>query len=115
VPRRRRDRAEAPRAPEHQYEDPEHGELVLRGSMTAGTRRQYAETRAGRVREDGYQRAIEYLFERLAVRWTVGGVDYERQRELLGRFRMASAGERSFVLESLRAHVAECFPELQAP
>ena len=39
----------------------------------------------------------------------------DRQKELLGRYRMASADERRFVRDSLRAHVAENFPELEAP
>ena len=55
------------------------------------------------------------LFERLAVRWTINGLETTRQKELLGRYRMASAPEREFVLASLRAHLAENFPELQAP
>ena len=103
------------KAPDHEYSSPEHGVLVLRGSLTAGTRRQYAETKRAGVREDAWQRAVEYLFERLAVRWTVGDVTYQRQRELLGRFRVAVAGEREFVLGSLREHLAEHFPEMEAP
>ena len=55
------------------------------------------------------------LFERLAVSWTVSGIETKRQKELLGRYRMASASERQFVRDSLRTHVAEHFPELQAP
>ncbi len=61
------------------------------------------------------QRATELLFERLAVSWTIAGLELRRQKELLGRYRMASAAERDFVRESLRAHVAENFPELEVP
>ena len=90
--------------------------LVLRGALTAATRRQYAETLAGGLeREDAWQRATELLFERLAVSWTIAGVTTERQKELLGRYRMASTDERRFVRDSLRAHVREQFPELEAP
>ena len=55
------------------------------------------------------------LFERLAVSWTIAGLELTRQRELLGRYRMASAAERNFVRDALREHVAEHFPELEAP
>ena len=94
--------------------------LTLRGSLTVGSRRAYAEVLAGAdapaaSREDAYQRAFELLFEQLAVRWVIAGVPLERQRELLARLRMASHEERGWVRETLRAHCAEHFPELQAP
>jgi hypothetical protein len=69
----------------------------------------------GIEREDAWQRGVEFLFERLAVSWSISGVEIERQKELLGRYRMASAHERRFVRDSLREHVGEHFPELQAP
>ena len=46
--------------------------------------------------------------------WTISGLRIDRQRELLGRYRMAGADERRFVRDSLRAHLRENFPELQA-
>lgn len=99
-----------------EYRDAEGNALALRGSLTPATRRQYADVLAGgRHREDARQRAIELLFERLAVSWTISGLAIERQKELLGRYRMASAPEREFVLDTLRAHVAANFPELEAP
>ncbi len=55
------------------------------------------------------------LFERLAVSWTINGLRIDRQKELLGRYRMGSSNERRFVRDSLRMHVQENFPELQAP
>ena len=77
--------------------------LVLRGSLTPASRRQYADVLAGGLdRDDARQRAIELLFERLAVSWTIAGLELERQKELLGRYRMASEAERAFVLDSLR-------------
>ena len=111
---RQRGRAQELRAPTTAYEHPEHGVLELRGAMSPGTRRAYAELPA-RTREDAWHRAVEFLFERLAARWTVAGVAYERQAELLARFRMASADERAWIREILREHVAERFPELEAP
>ena len=101
--------------------DAEGNVLTLRGSLTPGARREYAETLAGTARtraatrEDAWQRAVELLFERLAVRWTIAGAPIERQRELLARFRAASPQERAWVREVLREHCAEHFPDVQAP
>ena len=90
--------------------------LRLRGSLTAGSRTRYADTLAGGLeREDAWQRATELLFEFLAVSWTISGLEITRQKELLGRYRMATADERQFVRDALREHVTEHFPELQAP
>jgi hypothetical protein len=109
------------KAPSSDYTDPEGNVLTLRGSLTAGSRRAYAEALAGQgaaaaaSREDWNQRAFELLFEHLAARWLIAGVPLERQRELLARLRMASGEERAWVRATLREHCAEHFPELQAP
>ena len=103
-------------APVSVYTDPEAGELELRGSLTLKARAEYAATLGGGLdRDDAWQRATELLFERLTVAWTVAGVRAEKQKELLGRYRMASAVERRFVRDSLRVHVAENFPDVEAP
>lgn len=103
-------------APTSEYRDAEGNVLTLRGSLTPGSRREYADVLAGGLeREDAWQRATELLFERLAVSWVISGVDITRQKELLGRYRMASADERRFVRDALREHAAEHFPELEAP
>src|ERR1700733_7698284 len=103
-------------APTSDYTDADGNVLELRGSLTPAARREYADTLAGGLhREDALARAIELLFERLAVSWTISGVPIGRQRELLGRYRMATDVERAFVRESMRTHLAEHFPELQAP
>ncbi len=121
VARRRRQQRQSPagpvpKAPSAEYRDGEGNVLTLRGSLTPGSRRQYAEILAGGLeREDAWQRATEYLFERLAVSWTIAGLALTRQKELLGRYRMASNVERQFVRDALREHVREHFPELQAP
>ncbi len=99
-----------------EYCDAEGNVLTLRGSLKPGARREYAEILAGGLeREDAWQRAAELLFERLAVAWTISGLEITRQKELLGRYRMATTEERRFVREALRKHAAEHFPELQAP
>jgi hypothetical protein len=122
VGRRSRRRAEPePAAPSSDYADAEGNVLTLRGSLTAGSRRKYAEAlagldaRAAASREDVWQRAAELLFERLAVRWTIAGLPIEGQKELLARFRMASAQERAWVRGALAEHCAEHFPDVQAP
>lgn len=123
---RRRDqgregRPEKLSAPTSDYRDEQGNVLSLRGSLTAGARREYTDTlagtgsRAAASREDAWQRAVELLFERLAVRWEIAGAPIERQRELLARLRAASPQERAFVRDALREHCAENFPELQAP
>ena len=114
--RRRAGETKAPRAPEIDYEDGEGGVLRLRGALSVGSRRELAQARGGGVsREDAEQRAFELLFERLAASWTVAGVPTSGQRELLGRLRMATPAERQWVRETLRAHCAEWFPDVEVP
>ena len=105
------------KAPLTDYADPEGSVLTLRGSLTPASRREYAAVLAGNPlsREDAWQRALEFLFERLAVRWVVAGAPIERQRDLIARFRAASPGERQWVRETIRAHCAEWFPDVDAP
>ena len=63
-------------APTSEYRDADGNVLVLRGSLTPGARREYAEILTGGLeREDAWQRATEVLFERLAVSWTISGLD----------------------------------------
>jgi hypothetical protein len=118
--RARRRRAEGagppdlPSAPEDVHRLGGDDVLVLRGVLSPATRREYSELGA-RVREDTWHRRVEFLFERLAVRWEVAGVTYEGSRELLGRFRAASAEDRAAIRDALRRHAAEHFPELDPP
>lgn len=114
---RRRGTESPPGAPEQEYEDQEGNSLRLRGSLSLGSRRDYAAALAGSKvsREDAEQRALEILFERLAVSWTIAGVPSATPKELLGRLRLASPSERQWLRETLRAHCAEHFPELTVP
>jgi hypothetical protein len=113
---RARGRSERLEAPTSEYRSPE-GVLTLRSAMTPKTRQEYAATVGGSPlsQEDAWHRAVEFLFERLAVRWEIAGVPMEGQKALLMRFRVATPDERRFVRDALREHVAEHFPELQAP
>jgi hypothetical protein len=107
-------------APTSDYDGPDGAVLTLRGSLTPASRREYAAlmesgTGPAQTREDMWQRGVEFLFERLAVSWTIAGVETTKQKELLERFRVASPDERSWVRDVLRAHLAEWFPDVQAP
>jgi hypothetical protein len=117
---RRQDR-ERLAAPHSDYTDAQGDVLSLRGSLTMGSRQEYAQAlagtagRAAATSEDSWQRAVELLFERLAVRWVIAGAPLERQRALLARFRAASPEQRAWVREVLREHCAEHFPDVRAP
>jgi hypothetical protein len=112
--RHRRDRLKAPTS---DYTDEQGNRLTLRGSLTPGTRLEYERVLAGNPlsREDAWQRAVELLFERLAVRWEIAGAPIDRQRDLLARFRFASPSERAWVRTVLREHCAAHFPDVKAP
>jgi hypothetical protein len=119
--KKRRAREPSLSAPTSDYTDADGNVLRLRGSLTVGARREYAQTlsgeagRAAATREDAWQRAMELLFERLAVRWVIAGAAIERQRELLARLRAATPDERTWVRDTLREHCAEWFPDVKAP
>jgi hypothetical protein len=116
---RRRERL---RAPTSEYGDGEGNAIVLRGALSPATRAAYARVASGQdlppaaSREDSWQRAVEFLLERLAVSWTIAGAPpLTRQRDLLARLRVASAVERAWIRERIREHCAAHFPELDAP
>jgi hypothetical protein len=110
-------RPEKLKAPTSDYTDADGNVLTLRGSLTPGARLEYAGALAGNPlsREDAWQRAVELLFEQLAVRWVLAGAPIDRQRELLARFRVASPAERTWVRAVLREHCAEHFPDVKSP
>jgi hypothetical protein len=115
-------RRERLRAPSSEYRDLDGNVIVLRGALTPATRASYARIRSGQdlapgaSREDAWQRAVEFLFERLAVSWTIADTPaLTGQRELLGRLRVASTEERAWLRERLREHCAANFPDLDAP
>jgi len=114
---RARGRAERLEAPTSEYTSEGGDVLTLRGALTPKTRQEYAATFAGNLlsQEDAWQRAVEFLFERLAVRWEISGVPTEGQKALLMRYRVASQDERRFVRDTLREHLAEHFPDMEAP
>ena len=96
------------------YIDEEGNILTLRDELSAGTLRKLADLDAkpASSAEDRWQRRVEFLFERLAVRWELAGLPLEGQKELLGRYRMASAGERQQVRRAIAEHLAARHPEM---
>jgi len=120
---RRGRRQRPPGAPSSDYTDTDGNVLTLRGSLSPASRANYARTLAGagtgagaaQSRDDAAQRALELLFELLAVRWVIAGAPIERQRELVGRLRMATSDERTAVRRALREHCTEHFPDVDAP
>jgi hypothetical protein len=115
-------RRERLRAPSSEYRDLDGNVIVLRGVLSPATRASYARIRSGEAlapgasREDAWQRAVEFLFERLAVSWRIADTPaLTGQRELLARLRVASAQERAWLRDRLREHCAAHFPDLDAP
>jgi hypothetical protein len=115
--RRAREEKRETRAPAStsDYSDAEGNLLTLRDELTAGTQRQLEqlEAKPAASAEDRWQRRIEFLFERLAVRWELAGLPLEGQRELLGRYRMASSDERRWVRETIGEHLSARHPEIE--
>jgi hypothetical protein len=95
------------------YADAEGNVLTLRDRLSSGTLRQLRalEGRGGASADDVWQRREELLFERLAVSWTIAGLPLEGQRELLGRYRLADSGTRSWVRRTIHEHLSERQPE----
>ena len=88
--------------------------LTLRDELSAGTLRQLEQLDAkpAASADDRWQRRAELLFERLAVRWEIAGLPLDKQKELLGRYRMASGDERRWVRETLDEHLRNSHPDI---
>jgi hypothetical protein len=89
------------------YNDTEGNVLTVRDELSAGTlgKLDALDAAPAASADDRWQRRTEFLFERLAVRWEISGVPLEGQRELLGRYRLASPDERRWVREVLDEHL----------
>jgi hypothetical protein len=114
--RRRREAGAPPSGPASttDYSDEDGNVLTLRDGLGAGTLAalERLDAKPGASLEDRWQRRVELLFERLAVRWEIAGLPLEGQRELLGRYRIASPEERRRVREAIARHLAERHPEV---
>jgi len=97
------------------YRGREGSVLTLRDELSAGTLLQLRalDAKPAATAEDRWQRRVEFLFERLAVRWDIAGLPLERQKELLGRFRLASSEERRWVRETLTEHLRARHPDVE--
>lgn len=97
------------------YRDGEGNVLTLRDELSAGTLRglERLDAKPAASADDRWQRRVEYLFERLAVRWEIAGLPLEGQKELLGRYRMASADERRAVRAALGEHLGSRYPDVE--
>ena len=84
------------------YSDDEGNVLTLRHT---DARIPEPETRPGWSAEDVRQRRNEIRFERYAVRWQVSGLVYEKQKELLGRYRMADTATQDWVQRTIDRHI----------
>ena len=109
------DRGPSPSGVATAYPGADGSILTLRDELTGPTLRKLEalEARPAASAEDRWQRRVELLFERLAVRWEISGLPLEGQKELLGRYRMASAEERRRVREVLARHLRARYPDLE--
>jgi len=109
---RRRGHDESPAASATDYGDADGNILRLRDSLSDGTLRQLEQldSKPAASAEDRRQRRAELLFERLAVSWEIAGLPLESQKELLGRYRMASGDERRWVRETIAEHLRTRHP-----
>jgi hypothetical protein len=96
------------------YADDEGNVLTLRDELSSGTLRKLKDLDAkpAASAEDRSERRAEFLFERLVVRWEIAGLPLEGQKELLGRYRLASSDERQQVRRTLAEHLAQRHPEV---
>jgi hypothetical protein len=112
---RRRKRDEGGGGEAHsEYADAEGNVLVLRDHLSEGTVAKLLETPGGAAAssEDLWHRHGEMLFERLAVRWEIAGLPLTKQKELLGRYRMADSETQRWVRHTIDEHLRRVQPEL---
>jgi hypothetical protein len=57
--------------------------------------------------EDVWHRRNEMRFERYVVRWVISGLEYEKQKELLARYRMADSATQEWVQRTIDRHLAD--------
>lgn len=96
------------------YADEEGNVLTLRERVSAGTARKLEEPagKAAASADDMWRRRTELLFERFAVSWTIAGLPLTKQKELLGRYRMADQATQQWVRDTINEHIARHQPEL---
>jgi hypothetical protein len=98
-----------------EYADDEGNVLTVRDELSAGTLSKLndLDARPAASAEDRSDRRAEFLFERLVVRWEIAGLPLEGQKELLGRYRLASSDERQQVRRTIAEHLSRSHPDLR--
>jgi hypothetical protein len=109
-------RRQATPSPTSDYRDADGNVLTLRDSLSTGTIEKLREPagKSAASTDDIWRRRSELLFERLAVSWTIAGLPLTRQKELLGRYRMADQETQRWVRETIAEHMRRKLPELES-
>jgi hypothetical protein len=96
------------------YADPEGNVLELREGLSAATIAKLGEPPSSQAAslEDAWARREEALFERLTVSWVISDLPLTEQKMLIGRYRMATPDERSWVRRTIADHLERHIPEL---
>jgi hypothetical protein len=55
--------------------------------------------------DDLWHRRNEMRFERYVARWVISGLEYEKQKELLARYRMADSATQEWVQRTIDRHI----------
>jgi hypothetical protein len=89
------------------YVDDDGNVLTLRNSVSSATAAKLREPSGGAASsvDDQWRRRTEMLFERYAVRWVIAGLPLEKQKELLGRYRMADQATQEWVRSTIERHL----------
>jgi hypothetical protein len=112
--RRKPQRRAREKSPTVTYTDPDGNVLELRERLSAATIAKIGEPPHSRAAslEDAWARREEALFERLTVSWVISDLPIEDQKMLIGRYRMATPDERSWVRRTIAEHLERHIPEL---
>jgi hypothetical protein len=84
------------------YTDDEGNVLTLRHT-TAKLPEPHASAAASA--DDLWHRRSEMRFERYVVRWLISGLEYQKQKELLARYRMADRATQEWVQRTIDRHI----------
>jgi hypothetical protein len=113
--KRQRRRQPSPAPAVTDYEDAEGNVLTLRDSLSAATVAKLREPVGGSAAsaDDLWRRRSEMLFERFVVRWKIADLPLTKQKELLGRYRLADQQTQEWVRKALAEHIRRYHPELE--
>jgi len=63
------------------------------------------DVKAATSMDDAWHRRNEIRFERYAVRWVISDLEYQKQNELLARYRMADPAMQEWVQRTIDRHL----------